>query len=240
MPPHCRSFSVLLNWIRSSRWRRIPGIRLQRPWGVHARRRKHEQSLPIARSRQRAERTGLREAFFGNADAAQEGALAALKTSKGRDVEYGVAITVALSGDFALARRLTSDLEMRFPEDTAIRSSYLPTLRALILIHDGHPAKALDTLQNAAPYELGQPPSSFSGFFGVMYPVYVRGQAYLQAHRSVEAASKFQKTLDHRTVVITDPIGALAELQLARAQVLAGDRQSERFVPAIPHPRGRR
>jgi hypothetical protein len=63
---------------------------------------------------------------------------------------------------------------MRFPEDTAIRSSYLPTLRALILIHDGHPAKALDALQNAAPYELGQPPSSFFGFFGVMYPVYVR------------------------------------------------------------------
>jgi DNA-binding winged helix-turn-helix (wHTH) protein len=167
--------------------------------------------------------TALREALFGNADAAQQGALGALKTSKGRDVEYGVAVTVALSGNFALAQKLASDLEMRFPEDTAVRSSYLPTLRALLLIHDGDPAKALDALQNAAPYELGQPPSNFFGFFGVMYPVYVRGQAYLQAHRGVEAASEFQKILDHRTIVITDPIGALAQLQLARAHVLAGD-----------------
>jgi Tfp pilus assembly protein PilF len=167
--------------------------------------------------------TALREAFFGNADFARKGALAALKASKGRDVEYGAAVTLALSGDFARAQTIVSDLEIRFPEDTAVRSNYLPVLRALLLIHGGDPAKALDALQEAAPYELGQPPSSFFGFFGVMYPVYVRGQAYLKAHRGVEAAAEFQKILYHRTVVVTDPIGALARLQLARAHALTGD-----------------
>jgi DNA-binding winged helix-turn-helix (wHTH) protein/tetratricopeptide (TPR) repeat protein len=167
--------------------------------------------------------TALREAFLGNATTAQQNALTALEMSKGRDVEYGAAVALALSGDFARAQTLASDLELRFPEDTAVRSNYLPTLRALRLIHGGNTAKALDALQNATPYELGQPPSSFFGFFGVMYPVYVRGQAYLQAHRGMEAAAEFQRIIDHRTVVITDPVGALAHLQLARALVLAGD-----------------
>lgn len=51
----------------------------------------------------------------------------------------------------------------------------------------------------------------------------VRGQAYLEARRGVEAAAEFQKILDHRTIVITDPIRAIARLQLARAHALAGD-----------------
>lgn len=189
-----------------------------------------QQAMDVAQQSSRLESaalfqtgTALREALFGNAEAAQKGALAAVKTSKGRDVEYGVAVSLALSGDFVRARTIASDLEIRFPEDTAVRSSYLPVLRALLLIHGGDPGKALDALQGAAPYELGQPPSSFFGFFGVMYPVYVRGQAYLKAHRGVEAVAEFQKILDHRTVVVTDPIGALARLQLARAHALAGD-----------------
>jgi hypothetical protein len=78
-------------------------------------------------------------------------------------------------------------------------------------------------LQVAAPHELGVTPSSISGLFGALYPVYVRGQAYLAAHRGAEAASEFQKILDHRTIVVSDPIGALARLQLARAYAVSGD-----------------
>jgi DNA-binding winged helix-turn-helix (wHTH) protein len=165
----------------------------------------------------------LREAFFGNAAAAQQGALAALKISRGRDVEYGAAFALTLSGDSSRAQALANDLEDRFPEDTAVQFSYLPALRALLSISHGDPAKALDALQNAAPYELGQPPSSFFGFFGTMYPVYVRGQAYLQARHGAEAALEFQKILNQRTIVITDPVGALAHLQLGRALALTGD-----------------
>ena len=73
------------------------------------------------------------------------------------------------------------------------------------------------------PYELGAPGTSFVNFSGVMYPVYVRGAAYLAAHQGLEAAAEFQKILDHRGVVVSDPIGVLARLQLGRAYILAGD-----------------
>src|SRR5205807_1638849 len=68
------------------------------------------------------------------------------------------------------------------------------------------------------------PRSSAHGFFGTLYPVYVRGQAYLAAHQSAEAAAEFRKIIDHRTIVLNDPIGALARLQLGRAFALSGDK----------------
>jgi tetratricopeptide (TPR) repeat protein len=163
------------------------------------------------------------EALFGNAPAARRSATTVLKLSKGRDEEYGAAFALALSGDSPGSQTLAKDLETRFPEDTAVRSSYLPTLRALLALNQGEPAKAIELLQIAVPYELGAPPSSFMGFFGALYPVYVRGAAYLAARQGAEAAGEFQKILDHRGVVISDPIGALAHLQLGRALALSGD-----------------
>jgi eukaryotic-like serine/threonine-protein kinase len=73
------------------------------------------------------------------------------------------------------------------------------------------------------PYELGEPPSSFFGYYGALYPVYVRGETYLALHRGPEAVREFQKIIDHRGIVVSDPIGALSHLQLGRALVLSGD-----------------
>jgi eukaryotic-like serine/threonine-protein kinase len=56
-----------------------------------------------------------------------------------------------------------------------------------------------------------------------LYPVYVRGEAYLAAHQGAEAATEFQKILDHRGIMVSDPIGALAHLQIGRAYALQGD-----------------
>ncbi len=164
------------------------------------------------------------EAFFGNASEARRSAMAALELSKGRDVEYGAAFALALSGDSSMPRALAKDLETRFPEDTSVRFSYLPVLHALLAVNDGDPSRAIDLLQIAVRFELGTPGSSFNGNFGSLYPVYVRGQAYLAAHKGAEAAAEFQKILDHRGIIISDPLGALARLQLGRAFVLAGDK----------------
>ena len=164
----------------------------------------------------------IREAFFGDAVAARQNATAALQISKGRDVEYGAAFALALSRDSARSKALTDDLERRFPEDTSVRFSYIPTLRALLVLNDGNPSRAIDLLQAAEPSELGAPGSSFFGFFGALYPVYVRGEAYLAEGRGVEAAAEFQKVLKHRGIVVSDPIGALAHLQLGRAYALSG------------------
>ncbi len=165
----------------------------------------------------------MREALFGNAPAARQRAKAALDLSKGREVVYGAASALALAGDFSGAQILAKDLETRFPEDTAVRFSYLPSIGALLALKHGEPVKAIKLLQSAVPYEMGAPPSSFIGFFGAFYPQYLRGEAYLAEHRGAEAAVEFQKVLDHRGIVVSDPIGALARLQLGRAFALAGD-----------------
>lgn len=165
----------------------------------------------------------LQEAFAGNAARAMQRAAAALDRSDGRAVEYGAGLALALAGDSARAQRLANDLERRFPEDTAVRFSYLPALRARLALNSGNAPKALELLQAAIPNEMGLPPASIHGLFGALYPVYVRGEAYLKAQRGAEAAAEFEKIVRHRELMLADPMGALAHLQLARALTLAGE-----------------
>ena len=80
----------------------------------------------------------------------------------------------------------------------------------------------------ATPYENAVPGISFFGFYGAFYPAYVRGEAYLATHRGTEAAAEFQKILDHRGLVLADPVGAMARLQLGRAFALSGDKNKAR------------
>ena len=163
------------------------------------------------------------EALFGNAPAARRSASAALELSNGRDVEYGTAFALAVAGDLQRARSLAADLQKRFPEDTSVQFNYLPALGALFALSRHEPRKAIEVLEVDVPYELAVPPIDFNEFFGGLYPVYVRGEAYLAAHRGPEAAAQFQKILDHRGIVAGDPIGALARVQLGRAYAMAGD-----------------
>jgi tetratricopeptide (TPR) repeat protein len=162
----------------------------------------------------------LREAVFGNPSEAQQRAAAALRLSKGRDVQYGTALALAFAGNAARTQTLTEDLGKRFPEDTVVQFNYLPTLRAQLSLSRNDALKAIEALQVAFPYELGSPSTGFSP---TLYPVYVRGEAYLVVRQGNEAAAEFQKILDHRGIVVKEPIGALAHLGLARAYSLSGD-----------------
>jgi eukaryotic-like serine/threonine-protein kinase len=166
----------------------------------------------------------VREALFGNATSAKERALDALKLSRDREVEYGTAFVLAMSGDSSRAQGLADEMQRRFPEDTSVRFSYLPVVYALLALHHAEPERALELLQVAAPHELGVPRSTISGLFGALYPLYLRGQAYLAMQKGREAAAEFQRILDHRGIVVSDPIGALARLQLGRALAMSGDK----------------
>jgi Tfp pilus assembly protein PilF len=53
--------------------------------------------------------------------------------------------------------------------------------------------------------------------------VYVRGEAYLAANQPAQAAAEFQKIIDHRGIVLADPMDAMARLQLARALARSGE-----------------
>jgi DNA-binding winged helix-turn-helix (wHTH) protein/tetratricopeptide (TPR) repeat protein len=164
------------------------------------------------------------EAFFGNAPTARRSANEALGLSKGRDVEYGAAFALALAGDSSRSQALANDLERRFPDDTFVNFTYVPTLRARLALNHGDASKAFEELQINVPYELAVPGTSLFGIFGSLYPVYVRGEAYLAGHHSAAAAIEFQKILDHPGLIFGDPVGALAHLQLGRAFALSGDR----------------
>ena len=165
----------------------------------------------------------LREAFIGNAAAARQRASVALELARGREVQCGTALALALAGNSSQAQALADDLERAFPEDTSVKFSYLPVLRGVLALNQHQPSKAIELLQGASGYELGTPRSNLQGFFGALYPVYVRGEAYLAAGQGADAVAEFQKILDHRGIVVSDIIGALAHSQIARAYVKIGD-----------------
>jgi eukaryotic-like serine/threonine-protein kinase len=166
--------------------------------------------------------SGLREALFGNAEEARRRARSAMERSAGRDVQYGAALALAYAGDDARARVLIGDLDKKFPEDTIVQFNFLPTLRAKLAVNRKNVSEALESLRAATPYELGVSTDS-PLTWTALYPVFVRGEVYLAAHQGKEAAAEFQKILDHWGMVVNEPIGALAQLGLARAYVLQGD-----------------
>jgi len=165
--------------------------------------------------------SGLREALFGNPDEARRRATFALGRIAGRDVQYGAALALAYAGDNGRAQALTDDLGKSFPEDTLVQFNYLPTLRAKLALGKGNALEAIESLRAATPYELAVPYGAYG--WTALYPVFVRGEAHLAAHRGSEATAEFQKILDHRGIVQSNPIGALAHLQLGRAYTMQGD-----------------
>ena len=166
--------------------------------------------------------SALREALFGNTSKARQQATVAEGRSTGLDTDYGAALALAYAEDASRAQALANDLAKRFPEDTDVQFNYLPTLRAKIALLHSNPQQAIDMVAVAAPYELGLPAYGFYNWPN-LYPVYVRGEAYLAAHQGSEAAAEFQKILDYRGIVLNEPIGVLAHLQLGRAYALQGN-----------------
>jgi ATP/maltotriose-dependent transcriptional regulator MalT len=106
-----------------------------------------------------------------------------------------------------------------------MQNYWLPTIRAMVELNRGNAAKTIQMLQQTANYELGSP-SPFQP--ATMYPIYVRGQAYLMAHDGSAAAAEFQKMIDHRSVSWNFPLGTLARLGLGRAYALQGDKAKAR------------
>ncbi len=170
----------------------------------------------------------VEEALSGNEGSARRHAAAALARSNGRDVEYASGFALGLAGDEKRTESLANDLDRRFPEDTLVRFTYVPTLRALVAVHRREPEKAIQFLTANTPYERAVPATAYNHFFGSLYPVFVRGQAYLAAGKGREAAVEFQKLVDHVGLMMADPAGARARLEKARSLVLAGDTASAR------------
>ena len=161
--------------------------------------------------------------FYGNAAQARQRAETALRMATGRDLKYAAAFALALANEFPRSEALAGELEKAYPEDTQVQFGYLPALRGLAAIGGRDPQKAIDVLLANSAYEFGVPPLDFNTFFGGLYPVYVRGLAYLAMNQGAKAAAEFQKILDHKGLTVGDPVRAMALLQLSRSCVRAGD-----------------
>ncbi|MGH9142996.1 MAG: hypothetical protein ACRD2I_17835 [Vicinamibacterales bacterium] len=167
--------------------------------------------------------TAVWEAFYGNAGAARQRATKALALARGREVDYAAALALALSDDVPRSRTVADDLARNFPEDTSVQYMYLPMLRALFSLNAHDPAGTIQSLATGSRFDLAVGGIGFTGFFGALYPIYLRGEAYLAAHQPADAAAEFQRILDHRSIVLVDPMGALARLQLGRALLASGN-----------------
>jgi len=171
----------------------------------------------VERAAEQEAAVAVREFLFGYPTEARRAAAASLAYSNNRDAEAGAALALAFLED-TRSEALVSDLNRRFPEDTFVQFSYLPVLRAQIALNRRDSAKAIELLQSAAPYELGWEGAGSAGFTGSLYPVYLRGQAYLAARRGAEAVAEFQKIIGNIGVDSNGPtIIAPARSHFARA-----------------------
>jgi DNA-binding winged helix-turn-helix (wHTH) protein/tetratricopeptide (TPR) repeat protein len=166
-----------------------------------------------------AAESAVREALVGNKPLAIRQATEALAIWNGKAVQAIAAIALGLAGDVAQAAQLADDLARNFPEDTILQRIAVPTIHAALALSAGDPEHAIEILQVAQQYELGQA-DQIVAF--AMYPVYLRAEAYRAAKRS-EAIAEFQKIIEHPGIAGNEPIAALAQLGVARAYAASND-----------------
>lgn len=161
----------------------------------------------------------LREAVFGDYAEAVRSLRRESIATFGQDVQAAAAYTYAFAGNRARAEALADELAQKYRENTIVQSNYLPVIRAQIALDDKNPAEAVEILKAALPFELGQPAQIISLN---LYPVFIRGQAYLAEQDGAAAVKEFEKILANPGMALNEPIAALAVLGLARGFGLQG------------------
>ena len=164
----------------------------------------------------------LRAAKLGETTEALELAQQAESANSKEEYRDIVGLAFARAGDVTHALQVAEQLNRQFPVNTRVQEVYLPTIRAEIEIQRGNPASAVELLARTAPYDLMS-----SDFFG-LEPAYVRGEAYLKAGKGQQAVVEFRKLLEHPGIVAYSINAPLARLQVARAQVMMGDKEAAR------------
>jgi tetratricopeptide (TPR) repeat protein len=154
----------------------------------------------------------LAQVRFGNLQRAREGVEVALAMTPQTTLPVNLALALAQLGDFNRAEALAESAAKLFPSDTYLNAVTVPRLRAVIEIERGNPARAVELLETAQPFE----PRPVGA-------AYTRGRAYLALGKGEEAAAEFQKALDHPGIVAIVSWRPLCHLGLARARALVGD-----------------
>jgi serine/threonine protein kinase/tetratricopeptide (TPR) repeat protein len=157
--------------------------------------------------------SAMREAELGDLPGARRELATATIPSKPQSVL--VALVLALAGQPERALAAAHDLKRQSPFGTVLNDYWLPTVYAAVEVDHGRPLQAIQQTQPVIPYELGLPQTPTSG---ALYAVYIRGVAFLATGQSTQAASEFQKILDHPGIMGNCILVPLARLGLARAE----------------------
>jgi eukaryotic-like serine/threonine-protein kinase len=158
------------------------------------------------------------EVEFGYTSEPRQEVAEALSLALNKDTKSVAATPLARLGDAARAQKFNADLAAQFPTDTLLTKVWVPVNQAAIDLERSQPAKAVDALEPALPYEMGAGPGA-----AVFFPMYYRGVAYLNARDGAKALIEWRKILDHRGVAPVSPLYPLARLGAARAYALEKD-----------------
>jgi tetratricopeptide (TPR) repeat protein len=115
---------------------------------------------------------------------------------------------------------LVRELRDRYSDATFTHYVAVPLAIAAGAVTRGQPERALDVLEEHQRYEQSQRAE--------LWPWYLRGLAYLQQNKAMEAAAQFQQAIDRRPVDPDSQLVALAYLGLARAQAMLRDSAAAR------------
>ena len=161
--------------------------------------------------------------LLGYPEDAKRKANQALALSDTSEIRALAAATFAMTGEISKSDALVAGLHRDFPGNRYLQLVMFPMTEAWKDLQKNQPSDAIAALEPVRPYELGDGPHG-TGFA----PNFLRGLAYLKLHDGATAAAEFQRILDHQGVEATDPLYALARLNLARAYVLQGDNAKAR------------
>jgi tetratricopeptide (TPR) repeat protein len=127
-----------------------------------------------------------------------------------------VSITAAVCHQPSIALPIMEDLAKKYPEDTLITRVVLPQCRAALALGNHEPKVAVRELEGSESFDC------------VSQRGYLRGLAYLDLKDGPDAVAAFQNAARYRGEPLIDSLQnhGQAQLGLARAYVLCGDRVS--------------
>ncbi len=121
------------------------------------------------------------------------------------------------AGEATGAEVLAAKKDRLHPEDTRNLKMCLPEMRSIVERKRGNAVKALELLAPVVQYEQGASEIPYN-----------RATAYLAAGESTKAAAEFEKIIGYRGWDEWEIFSPLAQLGLARAYAMQGDREKSR------------
>ena len=164
--------------------------------------------------------SAMRDALIGASAPAGQSMVQALKLSHGEETQTLAAVVAARVGDVEQAKRIGDRLNREYPSGTFVQKYWLPVIRAEIHLRNGQARQAIEDLNPTTALEQATAPELS---VATLYPIYLRGEAYLASSDAPRAATEFQKLIDRHGLALNFPTASLARLGAAKALARSSD-----------------